>query len=456
MTPPDVPVSGACAIPASENLSDYRLDDNAQLHKAGLFSASVGRETGMAAAVRFTLFLLLMQVNGASARQCPRKAAAFLPPEGATTQGLRGTTLKTNVAPDDDSGMTPPDVPVSGACAIPASENLSDYRLDDNAQLHKAGLFSASVGRETGMAAAVRFTLFLLLMQVSHTEPPFLLPFFLPVSPQKLFDCILSHSCTQYRSRKQFRLLRRFSFYFLLLLICGDVEVNPGPSTEATLQQLLAGQSIIKDKLNAIETVQAANKLAINDLGDRIKSLETKFTNLDEIKSSLAECVVQCETQARVLKSLTSKVDDLENRSRRCNLIFHGIPDEGANETNAECEKQILDICSSKLGIPTIGIERAHRLGRFRAGRSRPIIAKFSSFKEKQQVLGNARKLKGTTTSISEDFSEAVRKKRKILWEYAKAQKQDGAKAMLRYDYLLLNGQKFVCDDATMHVTPQK
>ncbi|KAL1423176.1 hypothetical protein MTO96_021342 [Rhipicephalus appendiculatus] len=170
MTSPDVPVSGACAIPASETPCDYRLDDNGQLHKSGFFSASVGRETGMAAAVPFMLFLLLTQVNGASARQCSRKAAAFLPPEGATTQGLRATTPKTTVAPDDDSEMTSPDVPVSGACAIPASETPCDYRLDDNGQLHKSGFFSASVGRETGMAAAVPFMLFLLLTQVNGTS----------------------------------------------------------------------------------------------------------------------------------------------------------------------------------------------------------------------------------------------------------------------------------------------
>lgn len=62
------------------------------------------------------------------------------------------------------------------------------------------------------------------------------------------------------------------------------------------MQQLLEGQNTIKEKLNSIESVQAANRLATDELGGRVKSLEAKLINLDEIKSSVTECAQQFES----------------------------------------------------------------------------------------------------------------------------------------------------------------
>ncbi|XP_054926401.1 disintegrin and metalloproteinase domain-containing protein 10-like [Dermacentor andersoni] len=74
------------------------------------------------------------------------------------------------MALDDDSGMTSADDMEFGACAILANNQLSDCRLDGISLLHKAAPFRAPTGRETGMAATVHFTMFLLLLQ--HDETP--------------------------------------------------------------------------------------------------------------------------------------------------------------------------------------------------------------------------------------------------------------------------------------------
>uniref|UniRef100_A0A1S4LJU1 Uncharacterized protein n=3 Tax=Ixodes scapularis TaxID=6945 RepID=A0A1S4LJU1_IXOSC len=66
--------------------------------------------------------------------------------------------------------------------------------------------------------------------------------------------------------------------------------------------------------------------------------------------------------------------DDLDNRSRRNNLIFFGIPDV-QNETWATSEERIVSFCSEKLNIQidSAAIERAHRLGRFTLTKKRPV-----------------------------------------------------------------------------------
>ncbi|KAH7979630.1 hypothetical protein HPB49_010219 [Dermacentor silvarum] len=130
------------------------------------------------------------------------------------------------------------------------------------------------------------------------------------------------------------------------------------------------------------------------------------------------------------------------------------MDDKKAHESSEESEGHVRNVCQSKLGIQSVSIERAHRLGKFQPGKCRPLIAKFTLFKEKQQILSNAKKLKGSNISVSEDFSKTVRMKRKFLWEYAKSRKEESDKVSLRYDTLIMNGQKYMYDDGVKQVVP--
>lgn len=164
------------------------------------------------------------------------------------------------------------------------------------------------------------------------------------------------------------------------------------------------------------------------------------------------------------MQTLLAKVDDLENRSRRCNLIFYGVPEVVSESHPVDgperkgpaswlvSEQHVVEICTGKLGITPKNIQRAHRIGKFRPGKIRPLIANFASFKEKQDILLNAKKLKGTDISLSEDFSQEVRSKRRHLWEFAKSHRHDDTKVNLRKDTLYFDKVKYVYDEATNQV----
>ena len=56
-----------------------------------------------------------------------------------------------------------------------------------------------------------------------------------------------------------------------------------------------------------------------------------------------------------------------------------------------------------------IWIDRAHRLGKRKPEhetKPRPVIVKFSYFKQKQTIIKNGSKLKDSTINVSEDFSK--------------------------------------------------
>ncbi|XP_077543323.1 uncharacterized protein LOC144155629 [Haemaphysalis longicornis] len=134
------------------------------------------------------------------------------------------------------------------------------------------------------------------------------------------------------------------------------------------------------------------------------------------------------------------KIDDLENRSRRSNVLFFGIEDTDQSESWEASETHVREFCSNKLSVTAASIARAHRLGRFSAEKTRPIIAKFYNEKTRRDVetiLSKGVKLKNTTFSISRDFSEAVRDKRRKLLQFSRVIKKEGDRVRLVFNKLM-------------------
>lgn len=141
---------------------------------------------------------------------------------------------------------------------------------------------------------------------------------------------------------------------------------------------------------------------------------------------------------------LRKRCDDSENRLRRSNLLFYGLP-EVVNETWQRSEEIVTQFCKDSLGseILASSIERAHRIGRHVSNQPRPIIVKFSHFKVKDALLSCGYKLKGSQFAIGEDFSLSVRTARKKLLEFARSQNKP---YKLRFDKLTIEGKQYIYD----------
>lgn len=121
---------------------------------------------------------------------------------------------------------------------------------------------------------------------------------------------------------------------------------------------------------------------------------ETCASSVPPLKAAVENISTRVETTISSLAALHDSQDDLDNRSRRNNLILYGLLD-AVNESWAESEEKVVSFFSDKLDIsvtPT-SIERAHRLGKYQVESTRPLIVKFLSFKDKR-VLAAASKLR--------------------------------------------------------------
>ena len=138
--------------------------------------------------------------------------------------------------------------------------------------------------------------------------------------------------------------------------------------------------------------------------------------------------VIQTTKPSWVIET-DAKLIDLEDRSRQNNLRFEEIK-EHENESWEDCEKKIYDLLENKLEI---AIARAHRTGKKNKNRLRPIVAQFSFYKDKMNILKNCKKLKNTRFSIYEDFSRETAAIRKEKWQEVLANREKGMISYLNY-----------------------
>ena len=226
-----------------------------------------------------------------------------------------------------------------------------------------------------------------------------------------------------------------------------------------------------------------------------VKQMNKKFDKLDrkvkELKHDNKQLKQQNENLSKQVSDLTTTVICLENRmnetekknenleaqSRRDNLKFYGISEE-PGETWDQSEEKIRNYLSNELNIdePRIKIERAHRLPS--KSSPRPIIVKFSHFKDKDAILKayrNKRKANQTDDSqgerdanangeeeparpvrVSEDFPLRVTKARTQLYPFLKSCLENETDAYLRYDTLVVEGQPYVYDEVRGRPVPSK
>ncbi|KAK7502879.1 hypothetical protein BaRGS_00005828 [Batillaria attramentaria] len=272
---------------------------------------------------------------------------------------------------------------------------------------------------------------------------------------------------------------------FAVATLIGDVEPNPGPITCTSsdnnhagdnsgagsavptadmLHQLMTSVRALTDAVSRIELSQ--NNLASGQdsmsksMGVKLADMEQRFSQqLDSIRTDFRTCMNDIEalnSKCEILEAENSvlrekvekmgtKLDDLENRSRRNNLIFYGI-DMAQKESWADCETKVRHVIDRVLKISDrVSIERAHRVGD-------GIIVKFLSYKDRELVMSNVRKLKDTKYSVQEDVSPTVRAKQKGLVDMKRSLRSDNKRANIRYDKLYTDDGIYTFDLQTERI----
>ena len=224
--------------------------------------------------------------------------------------------------------------------------------------------------------------------------------------------------------------------------------------TLATLKQML---SIQESTLKSIfESFIVSVNHRVDDLVKTVAEvkLSLEYTQRDvddlgQMAAKLKDAEEEIGTLQTELRTQDSKLEYLENQSRRNNIRVSGIP-ESPNETWDVAETKVKQAIQEQLGIE-VDIERAHRVERrnrdrnsqdTQQGKPRTIVCKLRCWKQREAVLKKARKSKPSGLFISEDLALATLQRRVGQVGKLREAKQAGKIAYFVLDRLVIRDKK--------------
>ncbi|XP_052237905.1 uncharacterized protein LOC127849226 [Dreissena polymorpha] len=188
-------------------------------------------------------------------------------------------------------------------------------------------------------------------------------------------------------------------------------------------------------------TLSQVSQPSNSEIMSFLRSMEQAMNN----KCSKSQSAISKLQQEK--SELSETLHYMQAQSMRNNLIFSGI-NESPSEKPDYTERLLRSFIVENLKIPQdavkcINIERVHRISVRQRGNQphpRPIVAKFSLFKDRERVRKSSWNLKGTNFYVSEQFPKDVADRRRSLMQALRKARAGGKKAWLSYDKLYIEG----------------
>ncbi|KAK3884929.1 hypothetical protein Pcinc_010772 [Petrolisthes cinctipes] len=182
-------------------------------------------------------------------------------------------------------------------------------------------------------------------------------------------------------------------------------------------------EATIQDLSRSLEFTQAE----VKDLQNEVK----------ELRTLQSESVAPNDVLKSQVKDLEHRLNYQEDYSRRNNLRISGIV-EKPGETWEETAISVSKLIEEKLQLPAVKLERAHRTGPVSPSRPRIVTARFEKFHEREAVMRNARKLKGSNIYIDEDLCQTSQEIRKSQIPLMKKARAEGKIAFFKHTRLII------------------
>lgn len=198
---------------------------------------------------------------------------------------------------------------------------------------------------------------------------------------------------------------------------------------------------LIKNSFSSLLT----SKTYLATIEENINSSVVKAITplLDKYEEKVAKLEDELTKAKSDIILLQKKADEQEQYSRRSNIRIFGIEEDKEENT----DDIIINLVNKQLKVDmnVNSIDRSHRTGQRKlevntSKKPRPIIVKFTSYRERQKVLQNRKMLKGSGIVIREDLTRT----RLTLWQ--DAVKTFGYQSVWTRDgviFVVKNGNKY-------------
>ena len=174
----------------------------------------------------------------------------------------------------------------------------------------------------------------------------------------------------------------------------------------------------------------------ISTLKGRTSEIEKTVKDMDDglnfMNSEVENLKCKVESTERETKFLKERLLYQEVYNRRENLRFIGIPEnEGVSEENTS--ETVYCFMERELNVECarhIEFERVNRIGAKKPGNSRPIIARFLKYPDRERVFKRALERRGhINVKIYSDLPREIQEGRKKQWPILKRAREEGKSA---------------------------
>ncbi|CAL1600561.1 unnamed protein product [Knipowitschia caucasica] len=216
----------------------------------------------------------------------------------------------------------------------------------------------------------------------------------------------------------------------------------------AKLYALILEKSDSHDKkLEEIRITTCATESKLVDIASRISNVEGRLGFLEDAQERLEANPPATSKEVEVLRE---KLDDVENRERRCNLRFVGFPESCENNDAVAFLEGIIPTLFDIDFAKGLEIDRAHRLGAMprrqdgdQSTRPRAIIARFLRFQDRECIAEAARKKGnviwgGRRIMVFPDYSRMLNEKRAKFKDCKKLLHDKNIRFSLNYPAVLV------------------
>ena len=194
--------------------------------------------------------------------------------------------------------------------------------------------------------------------------------------------------------------------------LCGDIELNPGPSIE---EQFASLTEFVGSRFDEINNNITALRQEVYSLRDQLNTVKTEFNQKCDLLyadiDANAEAVEKISNRVATLESAIEKQDQYQIRE---NVLLHNVA-EADGETFWTARSKVIDIINKNLPstdtqLTEHDVTRVQRLGKTpNPDKPRPIIVRFANIMDKLKVLKTRQALREQDIGISNDLTKTQR-----------------------------------------------
>lgn len=262
-------------------------------------------------------------------------------------------------------------------------------------------------------------------------------------------------------------------------LVQGKSDDSMDTAGDITFIQDLVDDPSPAAQLELLLSIKRDTASLVSAMGIRVDSLETRVTDLEahkddlctasgdisQINTRLEDMSIRLqisETRLEVMstklqmsetrqKALEREVVQLKTYSMKSNIIFtiDVSSFEMAQEIKGEdCSSIIRQFLALKMGVTDVKklfITGAHRIGFYKSGKSRPILAQFPIADERDTIMKHANRLRDTNHYISRQLPPELKERNQFAYPaYKDAKSDSNANARLVNGRLYMHGREQV------------